>query len=154
MGCNAHNTGWTAERKEQCKLLYIDQKKSATLVGTLMGVSRNAVIGVMNRMGFRKENPTHKTEYPKRTRKPRPRRARTAAERVKRSNEPPLPFLVRGEDIPPLLESVLDLKMKSCTYPYGTTSPYPFCGRKKVRGAFCAQHAELCYRDPLYRHPS
>lgn len=137
---------WTEDRKAEAKKLYIDEDKSSSVVAAHIGTTRNAVIGIINRMGLKKDNPNKKgVKGP-----PKPRvykRARTAAEKVQRRSESPLPQIIRGEDIPPLLASVLGLNEKTCAYPYGIRD-YQFCGRPRAHGSFCEQHGAICYNEP------
>jgi hypothetical protein len=142
---------WNDENKETARRMYLDEDKSSSIVGAYLGVTRNSVIGIINRMGLKKDKKVV-VKGPKRERK-KYVRARTAADRVERRAEGPAPVLIHGEAIPPLLNSVLDLTYWSCNYPYGAHS-FQFCGRPKVRGAFCRQHATICYQDPLYRRVS
>ncbi len=138
---------WNDENRETARRMYLDEDKSSSIVGAHLGVTRNSVIGIINRMGLKKDKKVvvkgPKIEHKKYV------RARTAADRVERRAEGPVPVLVHGEAIPPLLESVMDLNSHRCAYPYGAHS-FKFCGRPKVRGAFCSAHAELCY-NPLYK---
>ncbi len=140
---NGNNSFWTEENKAVVKDLYIDQNKSSAIVGAHLGVSRNAVIGIINRMGYRKEKPPPVVRPPKRVHT----KARTAADRVQRRAEGPSPQVICGESVhEPLLASVIDLTSDKCAYPYGNTD-FKFCGRKRTRGAFCAIHASLCYHE-------
>ncbi len=137
---------WTEENKTTAKRMYVEEDKSAAIVGAHLGVSRNAVIGIINRMGLKKDKPPLVRE-PRQRIKPIYKRARTAADRVQRRAEGPVPQLIRGEDIPPLLASVRDLNDTLCAYPYGIRD-YQFCGRPRVHGSFCDQHGAICYNEP------
>ena len=143
---NGKNSFWTEERKAEAKSLYIDQDKSSSVVGAHFGVSRNAVIGIINRMGLKKDNPNKKGEK----KPPVPKvykRARTAAERVVRRAQGPAITIIHGEDIPPLLASVKDLNDTKCAYPYGNHD-FQFCGRPRTHGSFCSAHGSICYNEP------
>ncbi len=147
---NGNNSPWTDELREQARSLYIDQNMSAAAVGLQLGVSRNAVIGKINRMGFRKGIPRPLKD--KKAQRKIYKRARTAAGRVERRAEGPTPVLIHGEDIPPLLASVMELESSLCAYPYGNHS-FQFCGRPRSYGSFCAAHGLLCYNEPQRQFP-
>lgn len=69
----------------------------------------------------------------------------TAREKVLRRAQKPEPILMRGNQIPPLLNSIAERKFGQCPYPYGDRN-FKFCGRPVERGAFCEAHAQLCYQ--------
>lgn len=142
---------WTDEKKATAKRLYIEEDKSASITGNHLGVTRNAIIGIIHRMGLKKKEKEPLVREPRAKKKYV--RARTAADKVARRAEGPAPVPIRGEDLltaQPLLASVLELNDSRCAYPYGTSN-FQFCGRKRTRGAFCEAHASLCYNELAYR---
>lgn len=133
-------TFWTDDRKDIVREYWATKTNSqiAAIVGD--GATRCSVSGVALRMGLKKPKP------PPAERKPRVRRKLTEAEKKLRKMPKPPSSIIHGEDIPPLLNSVLELTGNNCAYPYGMGKAHKFCGRPREFGSFCAEHAFLCYQ--------
>ena len=154
---------WTEERVELLKKLWSDGLSASQIAGRLGGVTRNAVIGKVHRLGLSGRATSSRSSVP------RPRR-----NHVPRQNRAPsLTFGTRGnvalkptydtdyeqapapapieELVIPLHEraSILTLKESMCRWPIGDPSDenFHFCGRKKTGSLpYCEHHARMAYQ--------
>jgi GcrA cell cycle regulator len=150
---------WTDERVELLKKLWADGLSASQIAGRLGGVTRNAVIGKVHRLGLSGRATSSRSSAPRRNHVPRQHRA------------PSLTFGTRGnlalkpsyeaeyeaapapveELVIPLHEraSILTLKESMCRWPIGDPSEdeFHFCGRKKVGTLpYCEHHARMAYQ--------
>ncbi|HXX07527.1 MAG TPA: GcrA family cell cycle regulator [Pseudolabrys sp.] len=133
---------WTTLRIEQLKSGVIAGLSCAQIANEI-GVSRNAVIGKVNRLGLsRGRNPAA----------PRPRRERSIprvltqrlALRALFTSEPIAADVVSAEPC-----SLLNLAPHKCRWPINgvDTVDFIFCGNTTVDGmSYCAGHARIAYR--------
>jgi GcrA cell cycle regulator len=147
---------WTPERVEQLKIL-TDAGLSCAQVARRLGVSRNAVIGKLNRLGLSRGRPPAG---------PRAAAAQSAAPRLRR---PPIMAqrqILRAvyAEAPPAAEdtviagdgrcSLLDLAKGKCRWPISDpgAADFAFCGNAAVHGLpYCPGHARMAYRIPTAR---
>jgi GcrA cell cycle regulator len=141
--------GWTDERVETLKKLWLDGLSASQIAKQLGGVTRNAVIGKVHRLGLSGRATPSQPQRPvfKTPRAPRP--AIAAAPR--RPAEPALPaapapaFYVEE----PGSATVLTLGAHMCKWPIGdpSTDGFTFCGRRSEReGPYCVEHARVAYQ--------
>jgi len=139
--------GWTDDAVETLTRLWRQGDLSATMIAQRLGVTRNAVLGKIHRLGLsqpRRPRPPA-IAPPPRPAKPRPvasaRRASASAP-VRMSPQPPAaigPGLVaRLEHLPP----------GGCHWPLGDpqAADFAFCGRRAETGPYCSAHAGMAYR--------
>jgi GcrA cell cycle regulator len=152
---------WTDERVELLKKLWADGLSASQIAGRLGGVTRNAVIGKVHRLGLSGRATSSRSSAP------RPRRAHVP--RAHRS--PSLLFGTRGNTAlkpsyeaelelhPALIEelviplheraSILTLKETMCRWPIGDPGEpeFHFCGRKACNALpYCEHHARMAYQ--------
>jgi len=145
--------GWTDERVEMLKKLWLDGLSASQIAKQLGGVTRNAVIGKVHRLGLSgRATPSQ----PQRTvfKAPRaPRPAVAAAPAPRRAIEPsalPAPQAIQpyiSEE--PGTATVLTLGAHMCKWPIGDPSSdgFTFCGRRSEReGPYCTEHARVAYQ--------
>ncbi len=148
--------GWTEERVEMLKKLWLDGLSASQIAKQLGGVTRNAVIGKVHRLGL---SGRAAPSQPSRTmfkapRPPRPAAAgslvqRRAPERLHAAPPPaprPAPFIEQ-----PGTATVLTLGAHMCKWPIGDPSSdgFTFCGRRAAdEGPYCIEHARLAYQPP------
>lgn len=152
---------WTDERVELLKKLWSDGLSASQIATELGGVTRNAVIGKVHRLGLSgraKAPPQPRPAAPRKPVQPRPQTARPMSHgnlALKAENAPaprPAPQpVVYDLSEPPLVEnaSVLDLTEQTCRWPVGdpSSSGFHFCARKKNSGIpYCAYHARIAYQ--------
>lgn len=144
--------GWTHEAVETLKRLWADPDLSAALIAKRLGVTRNAVLGKIHRLGLSK--PRGARSQPVRVPACRPvRRARSS-----RSARAAGPISAASRDSdghpsppevgPGLVRRLEDLPRRACRWPLGDpkADDFAFCGRAAERGPYCAAHAAVAYR--------
>jgi GcrA cell cycle regulator len=145
--------GWTDERVELLKKLWQDGLSASQIAKQLGGVTRNAVIGKVHRLGLSGRATPSK---PARTgvKAPRPARPVTSAPSAPRriSSEPvslhaPAPP-VRYVEEAPGTATVLTLGAHMCKWPIGDPSQdnFTFCGRRAGDGPYCHEHSQVAYQ--------
>jgi len=144
--------GWTEERVELMKKLWQDGLSASQIAKQLGGVTRNAVIGKVHRLGLTGRAAPSK---PQRSvfKAPRPARPiaqpsapRRIAEPVARPAEG---FAARYVDETPGTATILTLGAHMCKWPIGDPSldGFTFCGRRsEERGPYCHEHATVGYQ--------
>ena len=164
---------WTDEIVEQLKQHWIDGK-SASQIASLLGngVTRNAVIGKVHRLGLagRAKTPSSGASRPSRRMAPPPAhrvagpRLNSAAPRMMRGATA-LAFAPQAlsELEQPEFESVvvpmslrvtiIELKEAMCRWPLGdpATSEFRYCGSPTACGPYCAYHGGLAYQPAQER---
>jgi GcrA cell cycle regulator len=145
--------GWTDERVELLKKLWQDGLSASQIAKQLGGVTRNAVIGKVHRLGLSGRATPSK---PQRTvfKAPRPARPVTASPSVPRRLAEPVsqhaaPTPVRYVDEKPGTATVLTLGAHMCKWPIGDPSldNFTFCGRRsEENGPYCHEHASVAYQ--------
>lgn len=159
---------WTEDRVELLKKLWNDGLSASQIAGELGGVTRNAVIGKVHRLGLsgRAKAPSSSGSSA-RARKPAAPRASSgfnAANHI-RGNTALAPQLrtqpeARPEPKPELLDpnvvvpfservTIMELKENMCRWPMGdpTHADFRFCGLKTDTGIpYCGYHCRIAYQ--------
>lgn len=144
----AATTTWTDDRIQTLIDLWRVGRSAAEIARALTGVSRNAVLGKLHRLGLSRPRPTAT---------PGDRRPAKA---------PPPTFLPRrppsraASPMVPLSETGIGLTdmagvgRHACRWPIGepTSESFALCGRAAVRGAYCAAHGARAYRPTAPDH--
>jgi GcrA cell cycle regulator len=154
---------WTDERVEMLKKLWQEGLSASQIAGRIGGVTRNAVIGKVHRLGLSGRampSGTRSTSRPRtvQPRRPRPRpslpgaaprapwhwdRAVQADGHFEPSEELDIPIAER--------KSILELKEGDCRWPIGDpqAADFHFCGRGKHVGLpYCEFHARKAFQPP------
>lgn len=160
--------GWTDERVEQLKRLWAEGLSASQIAGRLGGVTRNAVIGKVHRLGLSGRATTSRMK----THRARPRSpSGVTAKRAQRTRfgtigNPALRALYQPDAeayVPPAEELAVPpeerktlqmLTESSCRWPIGDPqSPeFHFCNRNKVPGLpYCEHHARRAFQPPQPR---
>jgi GcrA cell cycle regulator len=147
--------GWTDERVDLLKKLWLDGLSASQIAKQLGGVTRNAVIGKVHRLGLSGRaapstppRPVFKT--------PRPARPAPAPRRIEAQTPvaaPPPAYYVEE----PGSATVLTLGAHMCKWPIGDPSSdgFSFCGRRTgADGPYCSQHAQVAYQPQQQRKRS
>ena len=154
---------WTDERVELLKKLWSDGLSASQIAAELGGVTRNAVIGKVHRLGLSGRAKAVSTPAP-RPRKPRPAATVTAHARPMVNGNAALaqPAHIIAEPEPeelpepvanvvPMTDrcTILDLTEFTCRWPVGDPGKTDFfyCGGRTRMGLpYCAYHARLAYQ--------
>jgi GcrA cell cycle regulator len=142
-----HN--WTDERVDVLKHMIKDGSTCSERARALGGVTRNAVIGKVLRMGLRMAHAKRKPRvYTPPAKRPRSIKNRTV--QIVKDNLP-LPT-VQADDIARV--SLFDLDAHHCRFPVGN-NPGPdkphYCGSDIAVGMYCHDHARRCFNGPQVR---
>jgi GcrA cell cycle regulator len=137
---------WTDERIEQLKSLWTEGLSASHIAKVMGGISRNAVIGKVHRLGLA---------------------GRAVAPRGERIRLPSAPRHIRAHiPEPPIVEedpvvlddgtfaTVLTINDRMCRWPIGdpAENEFHFCGHKpKLGSPYCEAHARKAYQPPQLR---
>lgn len=157
--------GWTDERVELLKKLWLDGLSASQIAKQLGGVTRNAVIGKVHRLGLsgRAATTRIKTARPRTRvgvakRPPKPRFAQLGNPNFRNLYQPDAePFVpaVAELEIPLAERKTLQMLTESCCrWPIGDPqhADFHFCNRSKVAGLpYCEFHARRAFQPPQSR---
>lgn len=148
--------GWTDERVELLKKLWQDGLSASQIAKQLGGVTRNAVIGKVHRLGLsgraapsKPQRTVFKAPRPARVAPAAPSAPRRIAEPVPVAAAAPAPAPVRYVDEAPGMATVLTLGTHMCKWPIGDPAldTFTFCGRRsEENGPYCHEHAQVAYQ--------
>lgn len=156
---------WTDERVELLRKLWSEGLSASQIAGRLGGVTRNAVIGKVHRLGLSGRATTSRVK----SLRPRKRAAANVVKRPTRARfptngNPAVRELYSGEPyVPPAEEieipeaqrkTLQSLDACSCRWPVGDpqTPEFYFCGGKAVPGLpYCEHHARRAFHAPAPR---
>lgn len=140
---------WTDDRVETLKRMWAEGQSASQIAKELGGVTRNAVIGKVHRLGLSGRATPSKPARPV-VRVARPRPAPTPARRAPvaaavSAPTPPQTVVARREE--PGSATVLTLGVHMCKWPIGDPSSrdFTFCGRG-TNGTYCDEHARVAYQ--------
>ncbi len=143
------SVSWTDERVELLKKLWNDGLSASQIASELGGVTRNAVIGKVHRLGLSGRSKTAPVQAPApRPRKPSaPRPAGPAMdEEIEEMAEVAIPTSQRV--------TIMDLRESMCRWPIGdpTNPEFRFCGGRSITGLpYCPEHAQVAYQPAADR---
>src|SRR5579863_5769913 len=163
---------WTDEKVERLKQHWIEGR-SASAIAKLLGdgLTRNAIIGKVHRLGLAGRAKSPNVAVPRPARRPPP----PAAHRADARRLAAAPRMTRGatalavapealsEAEPEVFESVVvpmslrvtivELKEAMCRWPLGdpASSEFRYCGSPVASGPYCAYHGGLAYQPAQER---
>lgn len=153
---------WTDERVATLTKLWADGLSASQIAGELGGVTRNAVIGKVHRLGLSGRARTTNSSVKRAKRPARAsgygRQGRTISRaNGSRGSGASIPSRPAIEDMvapDPKKISVVELTEKSCKWPYGdpVTDDFYFCGHdSKDDCPYCEYHSRLAYQPAVDR---
>lgn len=158
---------WTEDRVDMLKKLWTEGHSASQIANQLGGVTRNAVIGKVHRLGLSgRATPSRPVKRPPRLARPKP-----TPQRVQRSTQKPAAEKVAStESMPAVIErnteplapavlsngetaSVLNIRESMCKWPIGDPMDknFAFCGRASHDGPYCADHAKVAFQPKKQR---
>jgi GcrA cell cycle regulator len=164
--------GWTEESTELLKKLWADGLSASQIADRLGGITRNAVIGKVHRLGLAGRATTSRSGPRMRHRAAQPKPLRPAATPATAlraqfrmaGNAALKPVFAPVEqktvaltlvpsavaDAAPKVLGVplLELNENMCRWPIGDPQHenFHFCGGQKTNGAYCEHHARIAYQ--------
>jgi GcrA cell cycle regulator len=158
---------WTDERVELLKKLWADGLSASQIAAELGGITRNAVIGKVHRLGLSGRAKSVSSAAP-RPRKPRApshpasmfrTHGATALKPMSMPDFDIEPLIER--EVRPLLEpvssenvTIMELREAMCRWPIGDpgNSEFRFCGsQSNSSSSYCEYHAQLAYQPATDR---
>ena len=158
---------WTEDRVEVLKKLWAEGHSASQIAKQLGGVTRNAVIGKVHRLGLSgRATPSRPVKRPPRLARPKPRvmpdgtvkvPASALAERVEALKPSEKNAMIAA--LPPLenadgkAATILTIRDSMCKWPIGDPADpkFAFCGRKSDCGPYCSEHAKLAFQPAKKR---
>ena len=147
---------WTDERVESLKKLWSDGLSASQIAAELGGITRNAVIGKVHRLGLSGRAKSTSSASP------RPRKARSSTHMLRigrgsiRGNTAlALAYEIEAEAAPEVIENIipigqrrtiLELTEQTCRWPIGDPGSHDFffCGGNTIGGLpYCAYHSRV-----------
>src|SRR6202035_3709061 len=150
---------WIEERVESLKKLWGEGLSASQIAAELGGITRNAVIGKVHRLGLsgRAKSPTAATQRPRKARAhtqlirvARPAiRGNTALAHAYDFEQEPEPELI--DNVIPLGQrrTILELTEETCRWPIGDpgSTDFFFCGGQARPGIpYCSFHSRVAYQ--------
>jgi GcrA cell cycle regulator len=148
--------GWTDERVDTLKKLWIEGLSASQIAKQLGGVTRNAVIGKVHRLGLAgRATPSRPAKRPRPV--SRPRIVSSVGGMGQRPRPTHAPYLALVPQLEPLkaedgsVTTVLTLTESVCKWPIGDPgdATFAFCGRAVVEGErhhYCPDHAAAAFQ--------
>jgi len=146
---------WTPERLEQLRN-FAGSGLSSSQIAAEIGVTRNAVIGKLHRLGLASGRPA--AGGPARSCPPRARRPRHSPQReflhLMFAQAPSIAGNAAASSNVQSAQpcSLFDLARDKCRWPMGNpdAADFAFCGNEAAAGfPYCAGHARMAYRIPV-----
>lgn len=158
------HTDWTDDRVSDLKKLWSSGLSASEIAAELGTMTRNAVIGKINRLGL-----SGRLKYPRRSNEGQPRKPRIKAQTVhyphnlraakaRRSMPPKIcdePLAPPPPNAPdPMLYSVRQISDQTCRFPHGDpkTDHFGYCGHAPTNGTpYCEYHQRVMYKPSQWK---
>ena len=151
---------WTEDRVEILSKLWADGLSASQIAKQLGGVTRNAVIGKVHRLGLsgraKPSRPVKRASRPAAKRQTAPAPA-AAAPAIRRAAPQPtkIPVPMEAKKLPDgNFATILTITEHMCKWPLGdpSTNEFRFCGRgTEASDPYCKAHSQLAYQPARRR---
>ena len=155
---------WTDERVETLKRLWTDGLSASQIAAELGGITRNAVIGKVHRLGLsgRAKSPSSAAPRPRKAR-PHGHMMRVSRPAVRGNTALAHAYDLDAEPEPELVDNVipmgqrrtlLELTEETCRWPIGDPgqADFFFCGGRTISSLpYCSYHSRVAYQPPNMR---
>jgi len=144
--------------KEKSIVTMWNKNMSGQEIGDELGITRNAVMGILNRLrlkgvvGYKVKPKTYRKRSQKPVEAPKPIAPPKAPPKPKpqpaRNPDQLVMAVLEDRSLPPHGPvTLMKLHHRSCRYIVSDVKGAEtlFCGRMKTTGAYCAEHHQLCY---------
>lgn len=158
---------WTEDRVTVLKKLWAEGHSASQIAKQLGGVTRNAVIGKVHRLGLSgRATPSRPVKRPPRLARPKPRVMPDGSVKTPTPSVPERAEALKLSEasamiaaMPPLElsdgepASILTIRDSMCKWPIGDPADpkFAFCGRKSGEGPYCTEHAKLAFQPAKKR---
>jgi len=149
---------WTEDRVEKLAKLWASGLSASQVAKELGGVTRNAVIGKVHRLGLSgraKPSRPAKRATAKRTAAPRTRAVAATPRAPKTPAAPARPVPMEAKQMDDgAYANILTVTEDMCKWPLGdpSSADFRFCGRGADKGEpYCKAHAQLAYQPARRR---
>jgi len=157
---------WTEDRVEVLTKLWAEGLSASQIAKQLGGVTRNAVIGKVHRLGLSgRAKPSNPSKKAARAKRATTARARPRTTRAPSAPRKPRPAVAAAPPPPPPIEAkpmangeyatILTIRDHMCKWPIGdpSTSEFRFCGRKTADKdePYCTAHSRVAYQPSRRR---
>ncbi|NJO53638.1 MAG: GcrA cell cycle regulator [Bacteroidales bacterium] len=160
---------WNDERIEQLKKLWAEGLSASQIAAELGGITRNAVIGKVHRLGLSGRAKTASAATPRSRKQRTPAAAPrqngfvrgnvVLAPRVAPEEAPEVESELATEPVENVVPigqrcSILELTEATCRWPLGEPgrSDFSYCGGRAISGLpYCAFHARIAYQPVVDR---
>jgi GcrA cell cycle regulator len=155
---------WTDERVELLKKLWSDGLSASQIAGELGGITRNAVIGKVHRLGLSGRAQSANAGVPRQRKARAPgQMLRIARGAIRGNTALAHVYEIEAEAEPEVFDNIipmtqrrtiLELTESTCRWPVGDpgSGDFFFCGGNTVGGLpYCAGHARLAYQPATDR---
>jgi GcrA cell cycle regulator len=155
---------WTDERVETLKKLWTEGLSASQIAAELGGITRNAVIGKVHRLGLsgRAKSPSSAAPRPRKAR-PQSHMLRVSRPSIRGNTALAQAYELEVELEPELVDNViplgqrrtlLELNEETCRWPIGDPGhpDFFFCGGQTITGLpYCAYHSRVAYQPAHLR---
>jgi GcrA cell cycle regulator len=140
---------WPQERKELVKRLWLEGYSASQIAAEIGGFTRNAIIGVVTRLGLQRGADVVRKVRVKLETRERVRRVRT-----RQPPTIPAPKVVPSQPVKVEPVTIWQLNSTTCRWPLGEFGEpvVLFCGAMPVEGvAYCPEHCRTAFQPALPR---
>jgi GcrA cell cycle regulator len=143
-------SSWTDDRVDHLTTLWRAGLSASAIARALGGITRNAVIGKVHRLGL---SGRARPASPDSRRAGAPAPKERAAGRQRAAALRPWPVVAEPAPVEGLTDTA-SVGPHACRWPIGDPKApgFALCGRRAVRGAYCAPHGALAYRPTPRDH--